>query len=196
MEKRGRKWDSGILLSYLWCPCGRYGLKETQQKDAQGGKRRDETDTLSFRGNYSHSVDSKGRVSLPADFRAILEERKDKSIVLTNYISQGARCLEGFGICAWIQFEKRLREKSRFSAKLQQLENFYLSRAAECQLDKNGRVLIPNHLRSYAGIEKDVTFTSSIHGFRIWNTKVWDVVFADAEAALMDNPETFADIDI
>jgi MraZ protein len=117
-------------------------------------------------------------------------------VVLTNYISDGARCLEGFGVSTWEEFEKNLRAKSRFSAKLQKLENFYLSRAAECPIDSTGRIIIPSHLRTYAGIERDVTFTSSIHGFRIWDTRVWGMIFSEAESALLNNPDLFADVDI
>ncbi len=151
---------------------------------------------LSFRGNFYHSVDEKGRVSLPADFRKILKARGEKSVVLTNYISEGSRCLEGFGQQAWADFERRLKEKSRFSAKLQRLENFYLSRAADCPIDKSGRILIPNHLRTYSGAEKEVVFTSSIYGFRIWDSRVWEHIFSETEAALLNDPELFADVDI
>ena len=150
----------------------------------------------SFRGNFTHALDDKGRVSLPAEFRGILTEKRQSSVVITNYISEGARCLEGFALGAWEDFETKLREKSRFSSKLQRLENFYLSRAAECPLDASGRILLPQHLKSYAGIEKEVTFTSSIHGFRVWDTRVWNMIFAAAEQALIDNPEIFSDVDI
>jgi len=130
-----------------------------------------------FRGNFTHSVDDKGRVSLPSEFRRILGDRGEDRIVVTNYISDGSRCLEGFSVGAWEHFEGRLRQKSRFDPQLQKLENFYLSRASECQIDGSGRILLPNYLRVYAGIEKDATFTASIHGFRIWDRRVWDYVF-------------------
>ncbi|MBN8548988.1 MAG: division/cell wall cluster transcriptional repressor MraZ [Deltaproteobacteria bacterium] len=151
---------------------------------------------LAFRGNFTHTLDVKGRINLPADFRRVLSAAGEQAVVLTNYISDGARCLEGFGLKSWTNFENKLREKSRFSSKLQKLENFYLSRAAECPIDSNGRILLPQHLREYAGIEKDVTFTSSIHGFRVWDKRVWDVIFAAAEQQLMSNPDTFSDVDI
>lgn len=150
----------------------------------------------SFLGNFTHSLDPKGRVSLPSEFRRVIGEYKDESVVFTNYISDGARCLEGFSLKAWQSFEKKLREKSRFNPKLQKLENFYLSRACECVVDGSGRILIPSYLRTYAGIEKDVTFTSSIHGFRVWDSRVWNMIFSEAESALMNNPELFSDIDI
>lgn len=162
-------------------------------KDTSSG---DGVSPLAFRGNFEHSIDTKGRVSLPAEFRKILTAFGDESVVLTNYISDGARCLEGFSLTNWISFEKKLQEKSRFSPKLQKLENFYLSRAAECQVDGSGRILIPSHLRQYGGFEKEVTFTASIHGFRIWDTRVWDHIFQETEEALLSDPELFADVDI
>ena len=152
--------------------------------------------SLAFRGNFSHALDDKGRVSLPAEFRKVLAEADERAVVLTNYISDGARCLEGFGVGAWVAFEEKLRKKSRFNPKLHKLENFYLSRAAECPIDSAGRILIPLHLRQYGGLERDLTFTSSIHGFRIWESRVWAVIFEQAESALMENPEVFSDIDL
>jgi MraZ protein len=151
---------------------------------------------IAFRGSYSHAVDDKGRVSLPSEFRRVLQARDESAVVLTNYISDGARCIEGFGVREWAQFEGKLRAKSRFDPKVQKLENFYLSRATECAVDGSGRILIPNHLRVYAGLEKDVTFTSSIHGFRVWDRRVWDVIFSAAEAALMADPSLFAEVDL
>lgn len=172
-------------------------MNQTTQKSTSGFKGgNDSGSPLSFRGSFSHVVDGKGRVSLPAEFRKVLQERNETSVVITNYISEGARCLEGFGEQAWREFEERLREKSRFSSKLQKLENFYLSRAAECPIDGNGRVLIPSYLRQYASVEKDVTFTASIHGFRIWDSRVWGTIFEATEQELMENPELFSDIDL
>jgi MraZ protein len=147
----------------------------------------------SFRGNFAHTIDEKGRVSLPADFRKIL---LDRSVVLTNYISEGSRCLDGFGLSAWQSFEHNLRQKSRFSSQLQKFENFYLSRAAECQIDSQGRILVPTHLRNYASLEKEVTFTSSINGFRVWDSRVWSYIFNATESELLADPELFANLDI
>jgi MraZ protein len=149
-----------------------------------------------FRGHFSHNLDLKGRVSLPAEFRKVLEDSKSTSVVLTNYISDGSRCLEGFTTAEWSHFECRLREKSRFSAKLQKLENFYLSRASECPVDGSGRIIIPQYLRTYASIDREATFTSSIHGFRIWDTRVWNHIFSEAESALLQNPDLFSDVDL
>lgn len=149
-----------------------------------------------FRGNFQHSVDDKGRVSFPSEFRKVLSEINQKSIVLTNHISDGAKCLDGFSVGAWAEFEMKLRTKSRFNPKVQKLENFYLSRATRCSLDSSGRILIPTHLRVWAEVEKDVTFTSSINGFRIWNRTVWDSVFGKTVEELLADPGLFDGVDL
>ena len=163
---------------------------------ASSGGKKPATSQSSFHGNFEHTVDQKGRVSLPSEFRRQLAERGENSVVITNDISDGARCLEGFGLGAWAEFEAKLRDKSRFGSKLHKLENFYLSRAAECVIDGAGRILLPAHLRSYAGLEKEITFTASIHGFRIWDSRVWKHIFEAAEQALLENPDIFADVDV
>lgn len=172
--------------------------KETQNFEVMGGPpKADKGESLSaFRGNFRHTFDDRGRVSLPAEFRAVLDQRGVNSVVLTNFVSQGSRCIEGFDARGWSEFETKLKEKSRFNSKIQRLENFYLSRSCECPVDKVGRILVPTYLRTYASLEKEVTFTSSIYGFRLWSSRVWEVVFNEAEQALMENPDVFSDVDI
>lgn len=149
-----------------------------------------------FRGNFDHLLDEKGRVSLPVNFRDVVASRNVSSVVLTNFICDGARCLEGFPEDQWRAFEARLAQRSRFEPKLRTLENYYLARAADCGIDSCGRILIPQHLRTYAGLEKEVVFTSTVHGFRIWDARVWGLVFREAEQALLENPSLFSDVDI
>lgn len=187
----GRKWEK-VAKDHLLS----LDMKGNQPRTSRSAAHDGGTQAPSFKGNFQHTLDEKGRVSLPSEFRALLDAAGDQSVVITNFISDGARCLEGFGAQAWREFEAKLRAKSRFDAKLQRLENFYLSRAAECPVDGSGRILIPTYLRSYAGVEREVTFTASIHGFRVWNSKVWEVVFAQAEAALLEDPSVFANVDI
>ncbi|MFN8389298.1 MAG: division/cell wall cluster transcriptional repressor MraZ [Bdellovibrionota bacterium] len=148
-----------------------------------------------FRGIFHHALDEKGRVSFPAEFRRVLSEVGETTVVLTNFISDGARCLEGFALGAWKAFERKLSERSRFDPQVRKLENFYLARAAICPLDGSGRVNVPAYLRTYAGLEKEVVFTSSSHGFRVWDRRVWELVFQEAESALLENPALFLDVD-
>lgn len=148
-----------------------------------------------FRGVFQHAIDDKGRVSFPSDYRQVLLREKEQVVVLTNFIADGTRCLEGYSLESWREFERRLSRRSRFDPQLQKLENFYLSRAAFCPLDSSGRLSIPQYLRSYGGLERDVVFTSSTHGFRVWDRRVWELVFQEAEAELLANPALFIDVD-
>ena len=154
-----------------------------------------ETGESAFVGNFQHSLDEKGRVSLPSVFRQVLNNSEENTVVLTNFVCDGARCLDGFPLTSWREFEARLAQRSRFDPQLRKLENYYVARAARCGIDGSGRINIPNYLRNYAGLEREVTFTASMHGFRIWDSRVWDLVFQEAEAALLEDPSLFIDVD-
>ena len=150
----------------------------------------------SFKGSFEHALDDKGRVSLPSDFRQVLIQKNVSSVVITNFISDGARCLDGFALDDWKIFEAKLKAKSRFDPQIRKLENFYLARAVECNVDGAGRIHIPQHLRAYAGLEKKISLTAALHGFRIWDSRVWDLIFKESEAALLDNPALLNLVDL
>lgn len=151
---------------------------------------------VSFQGSFEHLLDDKGRVSLPSSFRQVLAQKNCRSVVLTNFITDGARCLDGFSLDAWKEFEAKLKSKSRFDPKIRKLENFYFSRAFECLVDSAGRVNIPAHLRAYAGLGKEVVFTAALHGFRVWDKRVWDLIFRESESALLEDPALFNEVDV
>lgn len=152
------------------------------------------TNTIVFRGTYINTIDSKGRVNIPSSYRQVLAEQN--SIVITNYITEGARCLEAYTIKEWEAFENKLRSKSRFDPKIRALEHYYFSRAAVCNLDSNGRVNIPQNLRVYASLEKEVLFCASFNGFRVWDKRIAEMVFENAETQLLDDPELFRNVDV
>lgn len=151
---------------------------------------------VNFRGSYFHQLDSKGRVSVPSTFRQLLAASGEETMVITNFICDGARCLEGYTCSAWKDFESKLRARSRFDPQVRKLENYYLARAVECQIDSSGRINIPQHLREYAGLARDVVFAGSLHGFRLWDKRVWEMIFSEAETALLENPSLFTDVDL
>lgn len=150
----------------------------------------------SLLGHFEHKFDAKNRITLPSEYRARLDQTGLSSVVLTNFVCDGARTLDGYLLPEWRAFERKLRQRSRFDPQLRKLENFYLSRASECPVDASGRILVPPHLRSYAGLEREVVFTSSLHGFRMWDRRVWELVFREAESALLENPALFNDVDL
>ena len=150
---------------------------------------------ISFRGCFEHAVDDKGRVSIPSAFRQLLLDRRISSLVLTNYICDGARCIEVYTEPDWHELEKRLERRSRFDPQVKRLENYYLARAAVCPIDGSGRINVPPHLRTYAGVEREVVFAATVRGFRIWDRRVWELIFQEAETALIEDPSIFENVD-
>ncbi len=115
-------------------------------------------------GQYQHNIDVKSRVIVPAKFREDLGER--------FYVTKG---LDG---CLFVLSEegwKHLQDKivAMPISKARQLQRFFFSGAAEVEPDKQGRILIPQPLKDYAGIEKDVTFIGTGDRAEIWSTVRW-----------------------
>ena len=132
-------------------------------------------------GQYQHNIDAKNRVIVPAKFREDLGER--------FYVTKG---LDG---CLFVLSEegwKRLQDKivAMPMSKARQLQRVFFSGAAEVEPDKQGRILIPQPLRDYASIEKDVTFIGTGDRAEIWSTECWtqfnDNLTEDSIAEAMD----------
>jgi transcriptional regulator MraZ len=147
-----------------------------------------------FRGSFEHTLDNKGRLSIPAKFRDVLLGKGDDRIVITNFVVDGQRCLDVYPLDAWVQFEEEIHKKSKFDSRMVRFQNYYLGSACECNLDTHGRILIPPALRKYADLKRDVTLVSALEKFRIWDQEVWKKIFADAEDKLMQDPDLLGDL--
>ncbi len=149
-----------------------------------------------FRGTFEHTVDEKGRVSVPAKFREMLQATNDDRVVITNFVFASVRCLDVFPYAAWVQLEERLQQKPQFDQRVLRFQNYYFSAAHDCVLDKQGRILLPPSLREYAGLKRDVVFTSANLKFRIWDREQWKQVFGEAEQHIMQNPQDLTELGI
>lgn len=149
-----------------------------------------------FRGTFEHTVDDKGRVSVPARFREILQATDDDRVVITNFVIASVRCLDVYPYAAWVQLEERLRDKPQFDQRLLRFQNYYFAAAHDCLLDKQGRILLPPSLREYAALKRDVVFTSALEKFRIWDRDQWKQVFGEAEQAIMERPQELTELGI
>jgi MraZ protein len=149
-----------------------------------------------FRGSFEHTIDEKGRVSIPARFREILLGMQDDRLIITKFVVNSFRCLDVYPQAAWEKFEQDLMKKPRFDETFLKLENFYLSNAQECTIDKQGRILLPPVLREYAGLKKDVMFASAIGRFRIWDKQTWNNCNAESENDLTRNPQLFNSLNV
>ncbi len=124
-----------------------------------------------FRGRYENNIDPKGRISIPVRFREILLQKYDDSrVFVTNFDN----CLLLFPYSEWIKLEEKASKLPTFHKEGRALIRFFFSGAAECSLDNQGRILIPQSLRKYAGLEKEVVLLGALKKIEIWDKKRWD----------------------
>ena len=148
-----------------------------------------------FRGSFVHTVDAKGRVSVPAKFRDFIFAANDDRVVITNFRSKSAPCLDAHPYAEWLRLEERMSQRPQFNPKVEAFTHYYISNAQECQVDKQGRILLPPLLRTYAELRDEVMFTGHGSKFRLWDHKSWQKVFADSEAMIFDDPTFFDDFE-
>lgn len=132
-----------------------------------------------FRGLYEHSIDPKGRTSLPVNLREALARHGgddegsssgDRLIVTTGI----DRCLVAYPQSEWNAFEARLAALSQFDPAVVQLKRIYVAGATECTLDKHGRLLIPGMLREYAQLQKELVWAGMVTTIEIWSKELWN----------------------
>lgn len=124
-----------------------------------------------FRGSFEHTVDSKGRVSVPSRFREIIAERYEGKLVLAM---DGDKCLTVYPLEEWEKFEQRIKAIPSMKPEVKDFMRFLLASATECELDRQGRILIPAVHREHAGIAKQVMLVGIIEKIEIWSTKAWE----------------------
>ena len=118
-----------------------------------------------FRGRYQHTVDPKGRLSIPAKFRDVLAGYEGALVVVPNEIA-----LEVYPFQEWERQERRISEQSQFNAEVRKIGRLYISRAKEVELDGAGRILLPPDSRQQAGLAKDVMIVGlGREYFEVWD---------------------------
>jgi MraZ protein len=125
------------------------------------------TDMPGFNGEFSHTMDAKGRVIIPAKYREGLGEE----FILTKGLD---RCLVLYPMEHWAELEKKLSQLSIADYNSRFYRRFFSAGATNCELDKQGRILIPQNLREYAGLDKDVTIIGAINTVEIWDTAAYN----------------------
>ncbi len=132
-------------------------------------------------GEYQHNIDAKNRVIVPAKFREDLGKH--------FYVTKGLDgCLFVISSQGWEQLQAKIAAMP--ISKSRSLQRFFFAGAAEAEPDKQGRILIPQNLREYAGLEKDVTIIGASVRAEIWSTERWNAVNSeltqDSIAEVMD----------
>ena len=144
-----------------------------------------------FRGCFEHTIDDKGRVSIPSSFRKALFGLQDDRLIVTKFMISSFHCLDVYPLAEWEALEQELIKKPRFDETFDKIGSFYLAHAHECQVDKQGRILLPPLLRAYAELDKEVIFAATLKIFRIWNKTTWERFNADSEQQFLQNPDMF-----
>lgn len=115
-----------------------------------------------FIGEYSHTIDSKGRLIVPSKFR----EQLGDEFVVTKGLDG---CLFVYENSEWKAFEEKLHALPLTNTNARKLTRFFLAGACACEVDRQGRILIPANLREFAGLEKDVTLAGLGSRIEIWD---------------------------
>ena len=149
-----------------------------------------------FRGSFEHSIDLKGRLSIPASFRDELTGEHKNRLMVTNFAIEGKKCLDVYPVDEWSRMLEEVRKKPKFDQRMLMFQNYYLGAARECELDAHGRILIPPGLRKYANLRREVVLVSALEKFRVWDQEMWNQVFADAEEKLLHDPDFLSELGI
>jgi MraZ protein len=118
-------------------------------------------------GEHAHTVDAKGRVILPAEFRADLGEH----FVITRGLDT---CLFVYGEEEWDKFSKKLMSLPTTNPEARAIVRYFLSGARQLECDRQGRFLIPSNLRQHAKLKKDVVLNGVINRIEVWSKDEWN----------------------
>lgn len=142
-----------------------------------------------FLGEFRHSIDKKGRVILPAKFRDALKD----GVVVTRGLDN---CLWIFSKTEWMQVEDGIRKLSLTKNNARKFTRFLLSGASEEELDRQGRISLPQQLREHAGLERDIVIIGVSDRLEIWSKENWDKYAKEAEESFADVAEELTEFGI
>ena len=147
----------------------------------------DEKWDVMFLGEYRHSIDAKGRLIVPSKFR----ESLGQTFVMTKGLDG---CLFMFPLNEWEIFENRLRQLPFSNKSARTFVRFFTAGASESSIDKNGRTLVPQNLRKYADLEKDVVIIGTPNRIEIWDESTWEEYIGDDNLSYEDIAEQMEEL--
>src|SRR3989338_2631948 len=127
-----------------------------------------------FYGQYEHALDAKDRLIIPSKFREIFKENYAEKFFITRGLD---RCLFVFTEEEWKSQERKFKDMSFTKEDARKFNRLYFSGACEALCDKQGRILIPDYLKSYAEIKQDVVIIGVSDRIEIWAKEKWDQFF-------------------
>lgn len=127
-----------------------------------------------FMGEYSHSIDEKGRLIMPAKYR----DELGKEFVM---VKNADNCISAYPMEAWRGIEAQVKETPLNTKEGRRFVRAFFSSASLCELDKQGRVLIPQPLREHASLTKDVALIGNVNHVEIWSKDQWDAYLSEGD---------------
>lgn len=140
-------------------------------------------------GEFQHSLDDKGRLIVPAKFREGLGEK----FIVTRGLDN---CLFVYPLTQWKVLEEKIKELPTSHADTRAFVRMFFSGAVEAELDKQGRIVIPQHLRDHARIERDAYIIGVSTKVEIWSKAAWEQYSSQAQQSYENIAETIIDIGI
>ena len=142
-----------------------------------------------FIGEYQHSIDAKGRIIVPSKFR----EELGYKFILTKGLDN---CLFIYSMEEWTKFQERLSTLPMGSKDARAFMRYFFSGAVECEIDKQGRLTIPQNLREHAKIGKDVITIGVMSRVEVWSKQEWEGYNGDANLGYDEIAEKMAELGI
>lgn len=139
-----------------------------------------------FLGDYQHTLDAKGRVSLPAKFRA---DMTGKLVIAKGFED----CLYVYSADEYNRFVEELLATEDFDPRMRRIRRFFTSGAVEAELDSAGRISLPQVLRDYAGLRKDIAVTGNGNRIELWDAEAWAAYNGEDEGSIEDLAKELAD---
>lgn len=142
-----------------------------------------------FMGEYRHTIDEKGRIIIPAKFR----EELGATFVVTRGLDH---CLFGYTLAEWTQLEQKLKALPANKADARKFTRIFFSGACEVEVDKQGRINLPDHLCEYAHLEKECIVIGVSSRIEIWSEVEWTQYYTDSEDSFNEIAESLVDLDL
>lgn len=142
-----------------------------------------------FIGEYRHTLDEKGRLALPAKFRSLLQ----KGAVVTRGLD---RCLFVYTAAEWKKLAEKLAALPFSQANSRAFSRLMLAGAMDVDLDKQGRAVMPQYLRDYAGLGKDVVVAGLYNRLEIWDVAAWEKYKKETESTSNDIAERMGELGV
>lgn len=137
-----------------------------------------------FKGQFTYSIDNKGRISIPAKLRKHISPEANDTFVMTRGLSS---CIDLYPMDEWLKIEERLLQLNSFSESEARFLRMISQYASEDKMDSQARILIPQNLLEYAKIENEVLILGALRKIEVWNPKVF-------ENYLNSSPESYEEI--